>query len=407
MPEQAHLTSNHQEAQSVAPAIVWLMAIGAGVGVANVSYVQPLIPLVQADFAVSPEQVSLLPAVTQAGYAAGMLLLAPLGDLMDRKNLILSKFALLIAALLAAATAPNFSVMLGASMALGLLGSVGQDFIPLAAQRSTDERRGRTIGLVTTGLLCGILLSRTIGGLIGDLLGWRAMFEIATAMVALLALVVWRALPHQFATAKGTYAGLLRSLATLTCRHGLLRKALLTQALLAATLGAFWSTLALMLAEPPFQFGPGLAGAFGLVGAAGALGAPLFGGVADRKGPFAVVRVGCLFVVAAFALMLMYPQSMVALVVGAIFFDFGVMAGLVSHQTIVTGIDVNARSRLNGLLMTGAMIGMSIGAFAGGWAWSHYGWAGVCLTGVIAGVLALLRSFLPPTIQPVSKEPAS
>ena len=407
MPEQAHLTSNHQEAQSVAPAIVWLMAIGAGVGVANVSYVQPLIPLVRADFAVSPEQVSLLPAVTQAGYAAGMLLLAPLGDLMDRKNLVLSKFALLVAALLAAASAPNFFVMLGASLALGLLGSVGQDFIPLAAQHSTDERRGRTIGLVTTGLLCGILLSRTIGGLIGDFLGWRAMFEIATAMVALLALVVWRVLPHQSVTATGTYAGLLRSLATLTCRHGLLRKALLTQALLAATLGAFWSTLALMLAEPPFQFGPGLAGAFGLVGAAGALGAPLFGGFADRNGPFAVIRVGCLFVVAAFALMLMHPQSMVALVVGAILFDFGVMAGLVSHQTIVTAIDVNARSRLNGLLMTGAMIGMSIGAFAGGWAWSHYGWAGVCLTGVIAGVLALLRSFLPPTIKPVSRQPVS
>lgn len=406
MPEQANPTRNHQEAKAPAPALVWLMAIGAGVGVANVCYVQPVIPSVQAAFGLAPEQASLVPAVTQAGYATGMLLLAPLGDLVDRKRLILSKFALLVAALLTAATAPTFSVMLAASLALGLLGSVGQDFIPLAAQHATQERRGRTIGLVTTGLLCGILLSRTIGGVIGDLLGWREMFGIAAAMVALLALAVWRLLPHQSVPTTGTYAGLLRSLATLTCRHALLRKALATQALLAATLGAFWSTLALMLAGPPFQFGPGLAGAFGLVGAAGAFGAPLFGGFADRRGPFAVIRVGCLFVAAAFGLMLMHPHSMVALVVGAILFDFGVMAGLVSHQTIVTAIDPNARSRLNGLLMTGAMVGMSIGAIAGGWAWSRHGWVGVCLTGMIAGVLALLRSCLPPNIQSASKEPA-
>lgn len=382
------------------------MAIGAGVGVANVCYVQPVIALVQASFALAPEQASLVPAVTQAGYAGGMLLLPPLGDLVDRKRLILSKFALLVAALLTAATAPTFSVMLAASLALGLLGSVGQDFIPLAAQHATEERRGRTIGLVTTGLLCGILLSRTIGGVIGDLLGWREMFGIAAATVALLALAVWRLLPSQSVSTTGTYAGLLRSLATLTCRHPLLRKALATQALLASTLGAFWSTLALMLAGPLFQFGPGLAGAFGLVGAAGAFGAPLFGGFADRRGPFAVIRVGSLLVAAAFGLMLMHPSSMVALVVGAILFDFGVMAGLVSHQTIVTAIDPNARSRLNGLLMTGAMVGMSIGAIAGGWAWSRHGWVGVCLTGMIAGVLALLRSCLPPNIRSASKEPA-
>jgi predicted MFS family arabinose efflux permease len=406
MPEQANPQRNHQEAKEAAPALVWLMAIGAGVGVANVCYVQPVIPLVQASFALSPEQASLVPAVTQAGYAGGMLLLAPLGDLMDRKRLILSKFVLLVAALLTAATAPTFYVMLAAGLVLGLLGSVGQDFIPLAAQHATEERRGRTIGLVTTGLLCGILLSRTIGGVIGDLLGWREMFGIAAATVALLALAVWRLLPSQSVSATGTYAGLLRSLATLTCRHPLLRKALATQALLAATLGAFWSTLALMLAGPPFQFGPGLAGAFGLVGAAGAFGAPLFGGFADRRGPFAVIRVGSLLVAAAFGLMLMHPSSMVALVVGAILFDFGVMAGLVSHQTIVTAIDPNARSRLNGLLMTGAMIGMSIGALAGGWAWSRHGWAGVCLTGVISGLLALLRSSLPPNIRSASKEPA-
>lgn len=404
MPEETQFATRSERTQPVATALILLMAMGAGVGVANVYYIQPVTPLVQTAFGITPEAASLVPAVSQAGYAAGMLLLAPLGDLVDRKCLILAKSALLVAALLSAATAPALSVLLASSAALGLLGSVGQDFIPLAAQHSPEERRGRTIGLVTTGLLCGILLSRTIGGVVGDFFGWRAMFGIAAVMVALLALAVWRLLPHQSATATGTYAGLLRSLATLTYRHAMLRKALATQALLAATLGAFWSTLALMLAEPPFQLGAGVAGAFGLAGAAGALGAPLFGGFADRRGPLAAIRVGCLLVAGAFALMLMLPHSFAALVAGAVLFDLGVMAGLVSHQTIVTAIDPDARSRLNGLLMTAAMIGMSIGAVAGGWAWSRYGWAGVCLVGVMAGLLALLRSCLPPATRPISKE---
>jgi len=216
-------------------------------------------------------------------------------------------------------------------------------------------------------------------------------------MVALASLAVWRMLPPQPATVGVSYGSLLASLVTLVVRQSVVRKALATQALLAATLGAFWSTLALMLAGPPFSLGTSVAGSFGLAGAAGAFCAPLFGGLADRQGPMAAIRAGCLLVAGAFALMLMLPQSMAALIVGAVLFDL-VMAGLVSHQTIVTSIDPTARSRLNGLLMTAAMIGVSFGAVAGGWAWSIAGWAGVCMAGVTAGLLALLRFCLPPTI---------
>ena len=158
---------------------------------------------------------------------------------------------------------------------------------------------------------------------------------------------------------------------TLVIRQSVLRKALVTQAVLGSTLGAFWSTLALMLTAPPFSLGASAAGAFGLAGVAGAFGAPLFGGFADRRGPTAAIRLGWLLVAAAFTLMLLEPQSIAALILGAVLFDHGVMAGLVSHQTIVTSIDPAARSRLNGLLMTAAMIGMSLGAVAGGWAWQH------------------------------------
>lgn len=404
MPEAARCERREEKARTIAPVLIWLMAIGAGVGVANVYYIQPVVPAVQAAFGLSSEQASLVPAVSQAGYAAGMALLAPLGDLVDRKRLILAKSGLLVLALLATAIAPNLSMLLTASLAVGLLGSIGQDFIPVSAHLASAENRGRTIGLVTTGLLSGILLSRTVGGAIGELLGWQAIYLIASILVALLGLAVWRLLPRQPATVSGSYGSLLASLATLVVHQSVLRKALATQALLASTLGAFWSTLALMLAAPPFGLGASAAGAFGLAGVAGAFGAPLFGGLADRRGPMAAIRVGCLLVVAAFALMLIEPPSMAAFILGAVLFDLGVMAGLVSHQTIVTSIDPAARSRLNGLLMTAAMIGMSLGAVAGGWAWSIAGWTGVCLTGVIAGLLALLRSLLPPTISTRSKE---
>jgi predicted MFS family arabinose efflux permease len=352
----------------------------------------------------SGEQIILVPAIAQAGYAIGMLFLAPLGDIVERKRLVLVKSILLILALISAALSPGLSVLIAASLALGLLGSLGQDFIPMAAHLSSEEKRGHTIGIVTTGLLCGILLSRTVSGLIGDFLGWRAIYGIAAAVVALVAAAVWRWLPHQPATIKASYFSLLKSLIVLFRRHATLRKALLTQACLAAPLGAFWSVLALMLSGPPFHLGASIAGQFGLAGAAGALAAPLFGRLSDLRGPALSIRVGAALVVVAFLLLLMFPQSLAVLIAATVMFDLGVMAGLVSHQTVVASIDPSARSRLNGLLMSAAMIGMTMGAIIGGWSWNHFGWTGVCLVCCGAGLLALVRSFLPPALGNGKKE---
>jgi predicted MFS family arabinose efflux permease len=380
-----------------ARALIWLLAIGAGVGVANVYYIQPVLPLVRETFRADAEHASFVPALTQAGYAAGMLLLAPLGDLVDRKRLIVAKALVLAIALVTSAIAPSLQLLTLTGVVVGLLGSVGQDFVPVAAHLAADEQRGRTVGIVTTGLLTGILLSRTLGGIVGDLFGWRAIYWLAAGMVALVGGAVWQVLPSFPPTTSGTYRDLLRSLVTLTKQHPALRKAIVTQALLAISLGAFWSTLALTLAEPPFRLGAGTAGAFGLAGAAGAFGAPLFGHIADRRGPDIAIRFGCSLVILSFGAMVLLPGLLAVLVTGAILFDLGVMAGLVSHQAIVNAIDPMARSRLNGLLMSAAMIGMALGAALGGWAWSHQGWTGVCLVGAGAGAAALLRSLLPPS----------
>ncbi|WLE60878.1 MFS transporter [Burkholderia plantarii] len=367
-----------------------LMALGTGIGVANVYYIQPILNLVQRQFDVAPSLIGWAPTLTQIGYALGILLLAPLGDMLNRRSLIVTKGLLLVAALLAIMLAPGYAALLAASVAIGLFGSVGQDFIPFAAQLAPDARRGSTVGTVTTGLLAGVLLSRTLGGLIAQQFGWRAIYAVAAVLESVVVVAVWRFLPSLPAGAAGRYGALMASLLALWRRHAALRRAVYTQGLLAMSLGAFWSTLALVLAAPPFHQGPGVAGAYGIAGAAGALAAPLFGRVADRAGPLHAIRFGCVLVIVAFAAMWLVPGSLLVLAIGAVLFDLGVMAALVSHQTIVNTIDAAARSRLNGLLITGAMLGVAAGAQAGSIALNAAGLAGIHVLGVSVGVLALL-----------------
>lgn len=368
------------------------LAVCCGLGVANVYYLQPSLSQVQSEFGVSASQVGLVPTLTQVGYALGMLLLAPLGDVLERRRLIIIKAILMIVALLAASIAPTLGMLAAAGAMIGILGSIGQDFIPLAAHFSSDSQRGKAVGTVTTGLLTGILLSRALGGWVSECLSWRAMQEIAAATMVLVTLVTWT-LPPIPPTTKSRYSALLGSLWTLWNAHRPLRLAIITQSVLAATLGAFWSSLSVVLAAAPFHQGSAVAGAFGFAGAAGALAAPLFGGLADRSGPLHAVRIGCCLVVVAFGALLLFPPSLWALGVSALIFDLGVMAALVSHQHLINGLDSSARSRLNGMLMTGAMCGMAIGAAIGSVALQTHGRDGLWAVGVIAGAVALITSF--------------
>lgn len=373
---------------------VVLLAIGAGVGVANVYYSQPILHLIEQSFEVGPEQAGGVATLTQMGYGAGLLLFAPLGDLTDRRRLITIKATFLVFALIACALAPTLPLLMIASAIIGLFGSIGQDFVPLAAQLAPEARRGRTVGIVMSGFLIGILCSRTLGGLVAEFFGWRSVFWVATALISIVALVAWQLLPAVPPSTRGTYFGLLAGLWQLVKQHAILRKSMMTQALLACSLGAFWSTSAMMLAEPPFDLGAGPAGLLGLAGAAGALAAPLFGHLADRAGPIVSIRAGCLLVIAAFVLMLRMSGSLWALGVGAVLFDVGVMASMISHQEIINGLGASARSRLNGLLVTAAMAGVAAGTWVGSWAFAQFEWSGVCAVGIVAGGSALIRSLI-------------
>jgi predicted MFS family arabinose efflux permease len=380
--------------------LVLLLAAGAGLAVASIYYSQPMLGILAADIGASDRAIGFVPTLTQLGYALGLLLLAPLGDRYDRRRIILAKAGALTAALLLGAVAPSIGALLVASLAIGLAATLAQDIVPAAATLAPEARRGKTVGTVMTGLLLGILLSRVVSGFVAEQFGWRAMFVVAAASVALIGLAMWRGLPSFKPTTQLSYRALLGSLGQLWRRHAGLRRAALAQGLLSVGFSAFWSTLAVMLHGAPFHLGSGAAGAFGLAGAAGALAAPLAGRLADRRGPELVTRLGASLVALSFALMAFAPllepsQRLWLIVASAIGFDLGIQAALIAHQTLVYGIDPAARSRLNSVLFVGMFIGMASGAALGSLALAQWGWMAVTARATASALAALLVRLWP------------
>ena len=385
--------------------LVGLLAAGAGLSVAALYYSQPMLGELGADIGASPREIGLVPTLTQLGYAAGIFFLAPLGDRFDRRRIILIKAAALCVALLAGGAASSIGLLLAASLAVGLAATMAQDIVPAAATLAPEAQRGKIVGTVMTGLLMGILLSRVVSGFVAAHFGWRTMFVAAAFSIAAFAAVAWRALPRFKPTTHLRYGALLASSAHLWKRHGALRRAALAQGLLAVGFSAFWSTLAVMLHASPWHLGSAAAGAFGLAGAAGALAAPLAGRLADTRGPELVTRLGTSLAAVSFLAMaaggLLPPHLQLWVIgIGAVGFDLGVQATLVSHQTIVYGIDPGARSRLNALLFTGMFIGMSTGAALGSMALARWGWPGVMLLSAGGAISALVVRLWP------SRQPA-
>ncbi len=374
--------------------LILLLALGTAFSVATLYYCQPMLGVLGADIGASTREVGFVPTMTQLGYAAGILLLVPLGDRFDRRRIIVAKAVALCLALLAAAAAPGIGALLVASLAIGLAATMAQDIVPAAATLAPEHQRGRIVGTVMTGLLLGVLLSRVVSGFVAEHLGWRAMFGMAAGSIALIGIASWRGLPRFRPTTQLGYGALLASLAGLWRQHGALRRAALAQALLSVGFSAFWSTLAVMLHGAPFHLGSAAAGAFGLAGAAGALAAPLAGRIADRRGPELVTRLGAGLAVVSFAAMLLMPGllvhwQLVLLGLSAIGFDLGAQAMLIAHQTIVYGIDAGARSRLNAVLFTGMFIGMATGSALGALVLAQWGWTGVTLLAVLSAGSAL------------------
>jgi predicted MFS family arabinose efflux permease len=371
-------------------AFIRVMAVACGITVGNMYYNQPLLPMMARTFHVTVRGVGSIPTLTQLGYAAGMLFIVPLGDILPRRKLIVTLLLAVSVMLAAAAMATSLSWLAIASFAIGFTTVTPQILIPMAAHLSPVNERGKSVGIVMMGLLLGILLSRTLSGFVGDWLGWRAMYWAAAAMMVGLAAVLGPLLPAHDAPSQLKYGELLRSVIELVRTEPILRQSMLNGAMLFGAFSAFWATLAFRLETAPLHYGARAAGMFGAVGAVGAFVAPLVGKWSDRIGPRSILTICILSMIAAYGVFWGCGTTLLGLGLGVILLDAATQGGIVANQSRIYRLSQDAHSRVNSAFMVAYFVGGAAGSMLGTWAWSIGRWNGVCMVGIILPMVALL-----------------
>ncbi|ATB40680.1 Major facilitator superfamily (MFS1) transporter [Cystobacter fuscus] len=366
------------------------MALASGLAVANLYYHQPLLGDIGRTFQASDRAVGLVATVSQVGYALGLLLIVPLGDSLERRRVIVLMTLLVSLALTGVALAPHLPTLVLASGLVGVTTVVPQLLVPFAAHLAAPEQRGRVVGQVMSGLLIGILLSRTAAGFVGVQFGWRSMFWFAAGLMLVLAGVLRLTLPHQPASASWSYPALLRSLVELVREEPVLRLHSLLGALTFGAFSAFWSTLALHLHALPQHYGARVAGLFGVVGVAGAIAAPLVGRYSDTRGDRRINAFSLGILLVSFVVLGVAGQWLWGIALGVILLDLGAQANHISNQARVYALRPEARSRLNTVYMVTYFVGGALGSGLGSLAWSHLGWPGVCAVGGLLPLVGLL-----------------
>ncbi|SNS24193.1 Predicted arabinose efflux permease, MFS family [Granulicella rosea] len=373
------------------------LGLACAVGVSSIYYNQPLLIDMGHTFHGTAGQVGFVAVATQAGYALGMLCFVPLGDVLERRSLMMKMYGAVAVALLLVALAPSLPFLIAASALVGMLASVTHIALPIAPDLVGDAQRGRAIGIVMTGLLLGILLARTFAGWVSKIHGWEYVFVVAALInLAFVPLLRWKmpALPPK---QEITYKDAMISLWTLLRTQPLLRESCVLGALAFASFSCFWTTLVYLLASH-YQLGAGVAGTFGVVGAAGALVAPIAGRISDKHGPRWVLMAG-IGTLALSYLMLWGGElahtrvalHIAALVVGVIVLDMGAQMTQIANQTRIFGLVPSARSRLNTVYMVCYFAGGAIGSASAAIAWDHWHWNGVCTLALTYIGLAALR----------------
>lgn len=384
-------------AQTLSRGVLVALSTAAGLSVANSYYNQPMLGQLSSDFGLAAATVALVPVLTQLGNAIGVLFIAPLGDRIERKLLILITIAALVVALISAAISNSFEWLVIASFFVGLFATVAQQLVPFSVHVAPAKMKGQVLGTVTGGILIGILLSRVLSGFVTELWDWHMMFWVAALLMILIGIALAFMLPRVAPTTDVSYLGLIASLWILLKAHALLRRAILIQALIFAAFLGFWSSLALYLGQEPFHLGSSWVGLVALVGSGGAMAAPMAGRFADKQGPKAVIVLGAAMVMAAFVSFIAMQGSIIALILGVIVMDLGAQASQVANQARVYALDPTARSRLNTIFMATMLLGGSLGAGVAGFAFSKFGWTGTCFFGAVSAATALLIALYKPT----------
>lgn len=382
-----------------------MFAVAGGLSVANVYYAQPLLGAMAGDFGISPASIGIVVTMTQIGYALGLIFITPLGDILDRRRLIAVQSLLLCVALAAAALAPTGGLFMAAMVTVGLLSVLVQTLIAFAAVLALPAARGRTVGIVTSGVVIGILCARFVSGVLSDIGGWRSVYLTSAMLTLLMAIALYRILPdHREHQPKPRYWSLLRSIPALFTEEPVLRRKAGMAFLIFADFSIFWTSLALPLSAEPYAMSHTAIGLFGLAGVAGALAAGGAGRLADRGFGNWTTGIALGLLLVSWAGIAMLHTSILALIVGTVLLDQAIQAVHVTNQSAILAIRPEAKSRIIGGYMVFYSAGSATGAITSTTVYAHAGWTGVCILGSAVSFIALIywgltlprRKSLPP-----------
>ncbi|WP_372989011.1 MFS transporter [Mycobacteroides salmoniphilum] len=370
--------------------VIVLFSIACGLSVATIYFSQPLLDTIGTQFSMPTAQVGIVLTLTQVGYAIGLLLIVPLGDTVNQRRLIVGQTVLLGVSLLATAISPNAWTFLLSVTAVGALAVVTQVMVAYTAVHAAPERQGWAVGVVTGGIISGILLARTVSGALSDLFGWRAVYVVASIAAVTTAVILAHALPHSRRPPQGLpYRRLIASTLRLLRDVPVLRSRAIIAMLIFAAITVMLTPMVLPLTSAPYHLSHTEVGLFGLAGAAGALGAFKAGSWCDRGWANRVTGVGLSLMLTAWVFAATLRWTLLGLTVAVVIIDFGLQSVHVANQSLIYRLDTELHGRLTAAYMTFYSIGSAVGAIMSTWVYATHGWGGVCLLGASISLGAL------------------
>ncbi|MEE3652872.1 MULTISPECIES: MFS transporter [unclassified Brenneria] len=379
-----------KEQSGLSLSLTLIMSVATGLAVASNYYAQPLLDTIAKAFELSVNQAGFIVTAAQLGYAVGLLFLVPLGDMFERRRLIVGMTLLAAGGMVITASSSTLWPMIAGTTLTGLFSVVAQLLVPLAATLATPETRGKVVGTIMSGLLLGILLARTVAGALASLGDWRTVYWVASTLMVIMALILWRTLPRIQQQNTLNYPQLLSSIFSLFAASPLLRTRALLGCFSFANFSILWTSIAFLLAAPPYHYSEGVIGLFGLAGVAGALAASRAGRLVDEGKARQTTSVGLILLLLSWLFVAFGIQSVALLLIGIIVLDLAVQSVHVTNQSVIYRMMPEARNRLTAGYMTLHFIGGALGSLISASAYQHWGWLGVCTAGSITSLLNLL-----------------